>query len=163
MTNTRSRKRRWVQTLSSIGAFAVAGATALFLVGVYALVSHVDIADATPASAETSFEAARERFAGTDPLVRLTRQNGVVRGNVVAREHPSQVRPDALYLMTWSSHDERLVRLRLPLWLWRIVDDGSMGDIVGDLDLRAADIDHHGPGLVLDQHEPGRQRLMWAE
>ena len=88
---------------------------------------------------------------------------GAVRGTVRRREFPSLVRPDALRLIVWDADDERLVSARIPLWLWRIVDDGSMGDLVDDLDLAVDDIDHHGPGLVLDHQEAHRRVLLWAE
>ena len=123
-----------------------------------------DLADANPEAAETSFEQARGRFLGSEPLVRVTLENGDLRGEVTRRALPSQIRPDTLHLMTWDSDDERIVRVQIPLSLWRILDDGSMGDLVGDLDLSVEDIDHHGPGLILDHQDARRQRvLLWAE
>ncbi len=86
------------------------------------------------------------------------------------RAEPSQVQPEALHLMLWDPRDERLVNVRIPLWLLRFADDGTVTfseeerDLVGDLDLTVADLDHHGPGLVLDYQDGDRERvLLWAE
>ena len=94
----------------------------------------------------------------------MTLENGDLRGTVIRRALPSEIRADTLHLMTWDADDERIVRVQIPLSLWRILDDGSMGDLVGDLDLSVEDIDHHGPGLILDHQDARRQRvLLWAE
>ena len=85
-----------------MAAAAVAGTLVLVVIGVRGFVRYVDIADATPATAETSFEEAREHFAGTEPLVHLASENGAVRGTVRRRARPSLVRPDALRLMIWD-------------------------------------------------------------
>lgn len=142
----------------------MAGTAAIIVIGFYAVVSHIDLADANPEAAETSFEQARGRFLGSEPLVRVTLENGDLRGKVIRRALPSEIRPDTLHLMTWDADDERIVRVQIPLSLARILDDGSMGDLVGDLDLSVEDIDHHGPGLILDHQDARRQRvLLWAE
>ena len=72
--------------------------------------------------------------------------------------------------MVWDPDEERLVNVRIPLWFLRFSDNGTVdfsaadGDIVGDLDLSFEDIDHHGPGLVLDYQDADRERvLLWTE
>ena len=162
--NTPSRRRPWSKTLVTIAVTVTAGTAAIIVLGFYAVVSHLDLANANPEAAQKSFEQTRDRFLGSEPLVRVTLENGDLRGEVIRRTLPSKIRPDTLHLMTWDSDDERIVRVQIPLWLGRILDDGSMGDLVGDLDLSVEDIDHHGPGLILD-HQDARQLrvLLWAE
>ncbi|MDE0830975.1 MAG: hypothetical protein OSB03_17415, partial [Vicinamibacterales bacterium] len=70
----------------------------------------------------------------------------------------------------WDPDEERLVSARMPLWLLRLGDDETVdfsagdSDIIGDLDLNIADLDNHGPGLVLDYQEPDRERVRrWTE
>ena len=170
MTNQKSRQRTWVIALVSIAAVAVFGTVVLIGLGVYVFTSNVDIDDATPETAELSFEAARAPFVGDDPLIRLTRENGRVRAEVLRRNRPSEVRPESLHVMVWDPSDERLVEVRIPLWLLRFGDNAMVnfseadGDIVGDLDLSLEDIDYHGPGLVLDYQDGDRERvLLWTQ
>jgi len=170
MTQQHSRKQTWVIALVSIAALGVFGTIVLIGLGVYVVTSNVDIQDATPETAELSFQEARTRFIGEEPLIRLTRENGDIRAEVVRHDRRSDVRPVSLHVMVWDPDEERLVNVRLPLWLLRFGDNATVdfseadGDIVGDLDLSIEDIDYHGPGLVLDYQEEDRERvLLWTE
>ena len=170
MTNPGSRKRTWVIALVSIAALAVFGTVVLIGLGAYVFMSNVDIQDATPETAEHSFQEALAQFIGDEPLIRLTREHGEVQAEVLRRDRPSDVRPESLHVIVWDPREERLVNVRIPLWLLRFGDNATVdfseadGDIVGDLDLSLEDIDHHGPGLVLDYQDADRERvLLWAE
>lgn len=170
MTNQKSRKRTWVIALVSIAALGVFGTVVLIGLGVYVFMSNVDIEDATPETAELSFQEARAHFIGDQPLIRLTRENGRVRAEVLRRDRPSDVRPESLHVMVWDPSDERLVKVRIPLWLLRFGDNATVDfseaddDIVGDLDLTLEDIDYHGPGLVLDYQDADQERvLLWTQ
>ena len=112
----------------------------------------------------------RAPFVGDEPLVGLTRENGDIQVEVLRRDQPSDVRPRWLHVMVWDPSEERLVNVRVPLWLLRFGDNATVnfsetdGDVVGDLDLTLDDLDHHGPGLVLDYQDADRERvLLWAE
>ena len=170
MTNQKSRQRTWVIALVSIAALAVFGTVVLIGLGVYVFTSNVDIEDATPETAELSFQEARAPFVGDDPLIRLIRENGRVRTEVLRRDRPSELRPESLHVMVWDPSDERLVEVRIPLWLLRFGNNATVnfsetdGDVVGDLDLSVEDIDYHGPGLVLDYQDADRERvLLWTQ
>ena len=170
MTNQKSRTRTWVIALVSIAALAVFGTVVLIGLGVYVFMSNVDIEDTTPETAELSFQEARAPFSEDEPLIRLTRENGSVRAEILRRDRPSDVRPESLHVMVWDPSEERLVNVRIPLWLLRFGDNATVdfseadGDIVGDLDLSLEDIDYHGPGLVLDYQDTDRERvLLWAQ
>ena len=170
MTNQKSRKQTWVIVLVSIAALAVFGTLVLIGLGVYVFTNNVDIEDVTPETAGLSFQEARAHFIEDEPLIRLTRENGKVRAEVLRRDRPSVARPESLHVMVWDPSEERLVRVRIPLWLLRLGDNTTVdfseadGDIVGDLDLTLEDIDHHGPGLVLDYQDADRERvLLWTQ
>ena len=170
MATQKSRKRTWIIVLASIVGLGVFGMVVLVGLGVYVFMNNVNIEDATPETAELSFREARARFIGDEPLIRLTRENGDIQAEILRRDRPSDVRPAALHVMVWDPDEERLVNVRLPLWVRRFSDNGTVdfsaadGDIVGDLDLSFEDIDHHGPGLVLDYQDADRERvLLWAE
>jgi hypothetical protein len=170
MTTQKSRRRTWIIALVSIAALAVTGTVTLIGLGVYAFVSNVDIEDATSESADATFEEALARLAGDEPLIHVARVDGRIQAEVRRRDQANNTPPESLHVMVWDPDDERLVNIRIPLWLLRFGDNATVdfsaaeGDIVGDLDLTLADIDHHGPGLVLDFQDAGRERvLLWAE
>ena len=170
MTTQKSRTRTWVIALASIAALGIFGAVVVVGLGVYVFMSNVDIEAATPETAAVSFREVRATFSEDEPLIRLTRENGRVRTEVLRRDQPSDVLPVALHVMVWDPDDERLVNVRIPLWLLRFGDSTTVdfseadGDVVGDLDLSIDDLDHHGPGLVLDYQDEDRERvLLWAE
>ena len=170
MTNHMPRRRTWVIALVSFAALAVFGTVVLIGLGVHVLMNNVDIQDATPETAELSFQEARAQFTGHEPLIRLTREHGGVQAEVLRRDRPSDVRPESLHVMVWDPSEERLVNVRVPLWLLRFGDNATVdlpeadGGIVGDLDLSLEDIDHHGPGLVLDYQDADQEQvLLWAQ
>ena len=166
MPKQSSRKGTWVIALVSIAALAVVGTVTLVGLAVYLFANNVDFANSTPEATAARFDTARARFDGDQPLIQLTRQDGRVRVEVNRRERPSGAKPESLHVMAWEPGDGRLVSARLPLWLLRLSDDATVdfaadnGNIVGDLDLDIADLDHHGPGLVLDYQEPNRERVL---
>ena len=170
MPNQKSRKRTWIIALVTIAALAVFGAVVLIGLGVYVFISHVDIEDATPKTAALIFQEARAPFVGDNPLIRFTRENGRVRAEVLRRDLPSEGRPELLHVTVWDPSDERLVNVRIPLWLLRFGDNATVdfseadGDVVGDLELSLWDIDYYGPGLVLDYQDDDRERvLLWTQ
>ena len=170
MPTPTSRKRTWVIALVSIAALGVVGTVTLIGLAVYLFTSNVDFARATPRTAEANFQKARARFGGVQPLIQLSRQDGRIDAAVNRREQASDIKPTSLHVMAWDPDEERLVNARMPLWLLRFGDDASVdfssgdSDIMDDLDLSIADLDHHGPGLVLDYAEPNRERvLLWTE
>ena len=170
MTHQKSRRRTWVIALVTVAALAVTGTVTLIGLPVNAFMSNVNIEDATAETATLSFEQARARFLGDEPLIYLTRTNGQVEAEVRRRAQASDTRPASLHLMVWDPDDERLVNLRIPLWLLRFGDDATVdfseadGDVVGNLNVSIDDLDHHGPGLLLDYQDEGRERvLLWTE
>lgn len=165
-----SRKRTWVIALVSIAALGVVGTITLVGLAVYLFTSNVDFASATPRTADANFEEARAQLGAAPALITLTRQDGRIRADVNRSERASEVKPTSLHVMAWDPDQERLVNARMPLWLLRFGDDASVdfsageSDIMDDLDLSLDDLDHHGPGLVLDYAEPSRERvLLWTE
>lgn len=170
MPKPTSRKRTWVIALVSIAALGVVGTITLIGLAVYLFTSNVNFDRATPSTADTSFEQARARFGDELPLIQLSRKDGRVQAEVIRHEHESDVKPTWLHVMAWDPDESRLVNARMPLWMLRFGDDATLdlsdndNDVMRDLDLSVADLDHHGPGLVLDYAEGNRERvLLWTE
>ena len=93
MTNQRSRKRTWVIAIASIAALAVFGTVVLIGLAVYAFTSNVDFEDATPETAELSFQEVRAPFIREEPLIQLTGDNREVQAELRRRDRPSDVWP----------------------------------------------------------------------
>ena len=170
MTQPKFRKRTWVIALVSIAVLGVFGTVVLVGLGIYVVMNNFNIEDASPETAELSFQEARTRFAGDEPLIRLTREDGEIQAEVVRHDRRSEIRPVTLHVMVWDPDEERLVNVRLPLRVSRFGDNATVDfseadvDIVGDLDVSLEDIDYHGPGLVLDYQDEDPERvLLWTE
>ena len=137
--------------------------------GVYVFFQHVDIDDASAADADRSFDEARARFAGQTPLLSLADHEW----SVNRRPSTADAKPRTLRVMAWETSDERLVNLSIPFWLLRLGDEDAVdlnfNDLddeaaLRDLDLTVADLDRHGPGLIIDYDAPRDGRvLVWAE
>lgn len=161
-----SRKRTWVIALVSIAALGVIGTVTLVGLAMYLFTSNVDFDRATPGTANSTFAEARARFGDDMPLIQLSRQDGRVKAEVTRHEREIDAKPTWLHVMAWDPDESRLVNARMPLWLLRFGDDATVdlsandNDAVGDLDLSIADLDHHGPGLVLDYAEGDRERVL---
>ena len=71
--------------------------------------------------------------------------------------------------MARETDDERLVSLSIPFWLLRLGDDDAVDlnfnnlddeAALHDLDLTVADLDRHGPGLIVDYDAPRDGRIL---
>ncbi|MDA1093169.1 MAG: hypothetical protein O3A25_07860 [Acidobacteria bacterium] len=170
MPKSSSRKRTWIIALVSLAALGVLGMVTLIGLAVYVFTSNVDFARVTPSAAETNFEEARAQFGAARPLIQLSREDGRIHAEVNRLDQASDIAPTSLHVMAWDPEKERMVSARMPLWLLRFGDDTTVdfssreNDIMQDLNLSIADLDHHGPGLILDYAEPDRERvLLWTE
>ncbi len=125
----------------TIGVVAFLGVCVLAVggVGVCVFFQHVDIDDASASAADRSFDEARARFVGETPLQRLSDHEW----SVNRRPTGSNTKLRTLHVMAWETDGEAALR---------------------DLDLTVADLDRHGPGLIIDYDAPRDGRvLVWAE
>ena len=133
------------------------------------------------ASAVAAFAEVRARFPAAEPPL------AVEQGRIVVKEEPpsapAPVTAAAAYIMTWQPRDQRLGRVRLPLWLARIAteplpldalaglggNEGVAGLMVAmqqgnSLGIRIADLAPYGRALLLDAVAPdGTHVIMWSE
>ena len=161
--------KTWVGVTIGIVAFVGVCVLAVGGAGVYVFFQHVDIDDASAADADRSFDEARARFAGQTPLLSLADHEW----SVNRRPSTADAKPRTLRVMAWETSDERLVNLSIPFWLLRLGDEDAVdlnfNDLddeaaLRDLDLTVADLDRHGPGLIIDYDAPRDGRvLVWAE
>lgn len=124
----------------------------------------VDVEEADRPEALRRFSAARAAFAGQEPMLDLDAS-----GRVVRRADPPDARPRALErleVLAYRAGDERLVSAHVPFWFFRLKRPALEYVLRGtglDLDrlqLTAADLERHGPGLVLDEASGNGDRLL---
>jgi hypothetical protein len=80
--------------------------------------------------------------------------------------HPQGLRAQTLHVMTWKGSEEEVMKADLPLWLMRF----SSVNILSHLGIAPAryrltveDVARFGPGIIVDQRDPGQQVLIWVE
>jgi len=162
-------KRRWIPIVIGI-VFLI------FVLGVGAVIfsvawfrQHLNVTEASHASAVEQFDAVRAKFAGQRPLLEL--RDGQPEYVAEREKEPrSTVQITTLHLLAWDEDDEELVRFSLPFWLLRMksgpIGFSSYASGIDRVSLRPEDIERHGPGLILDVTEDRRGRgrvLIWAE
>ena len=159
--------KKWAVVVVAIVAAGFYGLVVVVGLGIYAFTSHVDIDRGTDeAAARRTFEEARARFTDQPPLLTMGAD-----GPVVDRSTPTGVQPtlETLHVMAWEQDEDRLITLRIPMWLIRLSGDGNVdfdlddGDL-SSLELTLEDLERHGPGLVVDYASDHHDRvLIWTE
>lgn len=160
------KRRRWLGRLIIIVAVLAALGLALSA-ALFSAWSESEPAD--EAAATAAFAAA---LAGCeDPRPYLwVEAGGAVRVDR-GLEEPVPSALGFLHLLLWDAGSEQLLRIDLPWWFVRMKFTRSMNlgtlttALAGDwehLDLRVSDrdLEHRGPGLVLDHRPSGGRRLM---
>jgi hypothetical protein len=111
----------------------------------------------------------RAKFAGQQPLIQLIdgRPQYVAER---ATQTESNARLTTMHVMAWDDEEGKLVTFDIPFWLLRLksgpiqLSAYSQGWDDRGVSFNIADIERHGPGLVLDVDEPNQGRvIIWAE
>jgi hypothetical protein len=148
-----------------VGLMAVAG---YFVYKQFAF----EAAPATQSAVEHEFARVLDRYKGQKPLIEM--RDGEP---VAAPEPPPGSRStvhtiEALHILVWQPDEGKVFRMNIPFWIMRMskgrpVHLGRELSEDGEpfrLKVTAEDIEHRGPGLILDFTKPGRERvLVWAE
>jgi hypothetical protein len=145
----------------------VVAATGGLLFSGWAWTRWVDMERVGPEAAARAFEAARAPRQGRPPLVTFGESGATVRRE---REERPPVRVSVLRVLFYQPAEERLVRAEVPMWFLKMKGPGARYALHGtgvDLDalgLTPADLERHGPGLVLDHAaSSGEPLLVWTE
>jgi hypothetical protein len=124
-----------------------------------------DSVDADEAVATRSFDEARARFKGQQPILEL-RDDKVA----LLRKAPD-IAParelQSVHVLTWNAEEGTLSTVTLPFWLLRLQDSGVDVSIDADgtrLTMTMDEVERYGPALVLDHlEEDGSRVLVWTE
>jgi hypothetical protein len=165
------RVKTWVWVVAGIAVLTIVAFLTVIGLGVYVALHNVQVSPATAASAEQEFASARERFKDQPPLI-LIDEDGHVKSSAPAgtstgsRPTPLQ----SLHVMAWDPGADKLVHAKVPFWVLRLTHHGArlrFGTDEIDLEhlhLTIEDVEHHGPGLILDHRDrSGSHVLLWAE
>ena len=160
-------RRTWVSVL--IASVIIIGLLAIAVVGgtVYFFYRHIDARFTAPETAERTFEEARGRFAGQQPLIEVESDEPLVR-------HPTGSRREvqSLHALVYDESSGKLTHLDVPGWLLRLMSVGghlrlANMEAFGDDEtakLTLEDLERHGPGLVIDvRRHHGARLLVWTE
>jgi len=173
-----SKTKTWVWVVFGILGFFVLLCIAVIGGGIFMFRTHVHANAVPKQAAQQQFDAQRNRFAGQQPLVQVSKTEDLDDKVVVHRPSGTALRHDlqAIHVLTYDERNGQLVTVDVPLWLarWALKDRGDNGHgrvRFGDRsvefeagDLTFEDIERHGPGLILDANDTrGAQVLVWAE
>jgi len=155
------------------GLIGLALFACLILVGsvAYLALRHLEVQNVSPAFAERQFEEIRSRFQGQEPMIDF---EGETWGEPIIHRAPADARPEplrTLHVLAFNRRDGKLVQLDLPFWLLRLKSGAGVLRLPSldlaefeRMELRAEEIEKHGPGLLMD-HEgrAGERVLLWVE
>jgi len=164
MSARRKTLRSVLIATAIIVCLAVAGGIAGTVVYVR---SRVHSEPVSQSDAAVQFERARSRFAGATPLIELASDDQPVlhRPSTTERHEIHSLRA-----LVYDPSKGTLAHMDLPGWALRLAAAGgrfrlaNLG-IVGDEQqrVRYEDLEHQGPGVILDATRRGRRVLVWTE
>jgi hypothetical protein len=123
----------------------------------------------TAHSAHQTFDEVARRFKGQEPMLVIEDGEAVLNKSTLTHKR-SHI--ETLHVMAWDPQEERVISLDIPFWLIRMTNGHPIRLSAGDrndderpnLKITAADLERHGPGLILLQAEPGGDRvIVWAQ
>ena len=164
----------WVSVL--IASVIIVGIVAVAAVGgaAFFIYRHVNTTFTPSDRAEVEFSKSRSRFEGQRPLIELRHDDDPVIHRELLKEGAPKHKLDALRVLAYDQHANKLVRVSIPFWLLRMApskhlsflnDNGFDVDVDSDrVRLTVEDLERRGPGLLLDTVDRrGSRVLVWTE
>jgi hypothetical protein len=162
--------KTWVWVLIGIAAAFVLCIVAIAGAGVYFFTQHVQTSTASADAATKEFDAARLRFKGQAPLLRLDSADRAIADRRIEDLPGSTTKPQSLNVLAWNPDRDHLVRVSIPFWLLRLgrrnmnINTNDRDFNFDRLNLNAEQLDRVGPILILDSVTPVGQRvLVWTQ
>jgi hypothetical protein len=161
--------RRWVPIVLGVVATLVLGMIALAGSCAYLVHKQVQVTQAASAS-DYDREAAAilARFPGVPPLVVEGESGPELSRKALALRQKRGGAISNLHILVFSTHENKLVRLTLPMWLLRMSPDGKMDINSDDVNLENVrlsieDLEGAGPGPLFQRRADDSRVLVWAE
>jgi len=160
--------RTWLWIILGFVGVCVLGMSIIAGAGVYFVSKHINVRATTSASALQTFETARARFTGQQPLIELDALDRAHEVRRIADLPTSDTKPTDLHVLVWKASDNQLVNVSVPFWVLRLGRqkmDFSGADFNFDqLHINPADLERIGPALVLDYRRTSGERvLIWTQ
>jgi nitrate reductase NapE component len=161
------KKRTWLWVALGIFAFLFVLGVGGIAFTVYWFGNHMEIVETPAPDAAKAFDEVRAKFPGQRPLLEFRDGEPQVPSPDTST---SSVSLTTLHVIAFDEGEGRLVRVDVPFWLLRLKSGPiAFSSYTSGFDdrrarVRVADIERHGPGIVLDLSEPREGRvLIWAE
>jgi hypothetical protein len=167
-------KRTWLWVI--LGIFGTIVLFVVVLIGgaIYMFRTHVKAEYTASPVAEQEFTRQRERFRGQQPLVEVTEGKNDRDDVPTVHRPPSDARRVAVHtlrVLIYDVNEGRLIHADIPGWVLRLMPEGRSNVYSGDygsFDMRRnritiEDLERHGLGLVMDQHNRNTRILVWSE
>ncbi len=161
-------RKTWISIVLAALIIVVVLGLAVIGGGAYFVYRHVQARFVGVDTAAADFSRERARFAGQTPLIGFDADDEPVVNRPPGSAPEQEVR--VLHALVYDANAHKLVQAEVPGWLIRLMSAG--GTIrIANIDLSGsegrvtlADLERHGPGLVLDRHTSrGSQVLIWVE
>jgi hypothetical protein len=166
----RKTKRTWISIAIAIGIIFVVLGVAMLGTAFYVFRRHVSAQFVSTERAQEEFQRTRQRFAGQQPLIDLSRGS---HEPIIHERTGNGAEIETVRVLAFEPAAGKLVHVSLPFWLLRMTPSKnftfrSEGDFDFDSDrvhLTVDDLERAGPGLILDTRDPrkGTLVLVWAE
>ena len=158
--------RTWVKVTLGGAALIAVVVVALAGTGAYYVFRHMETHTGGEPEAAQAIDAIKARFGSRPPLIEIVDPvRGDIRINRAAQA--SSARVDTIHVINWKSDTRELSRTQVPLWLMRFSTVNvlsQLGIAPEKFRLTVSDIEHYGPGVVVDYGSPGKFRmLLWVE
>jgi hypothetical protein len=167
-TSAERTRKTWISILIAAAVIIAIGCVLLVGGGIYIARRYMASTTIAAPEAGAMFEAARAKLENAEPLLEVRGDELVVNRTP---DRPSR-ELSAMHVLAYDPDAGRMVNVTVPGWLLRFVGRGRARINVNDSDLgrhlngqvSLDDLQHHGPGLVIDTTEPdGKHVLVWTE
>ena len=162
-------KRRWITCLVGVLLLLVAGMVVLAGSCAYVVRQQVQVESASSiADFEREATSVLARFKDVPPLIEDGPSGPAVSRKAIKARGKQGGHIANLRILVFSTHEHKLVRLSLPMWLLRMSPDGNVDFNSGEADfdkvhLSIADLELAGPGPLFIRSRKDSHVLVWTE
>jgi hypothetical protein len=165
-----ANKRTWISILIAGVVIVVMLGVALVGGSAYWIYRHFNTRFTSNESAVAEIDGERARFNGQQPLVEMRPGEDPIVHRAASRVRQTELR--AIHALFYDPRARKLVRANFPFWVLRVAPRSQLSffsddsELFGDLHLTLEDLEHQGPGLVLDMKDVpirGGQALVWTD
>jgi hypothetical protein len=169
---SQGNRKTWVSVV--IASVIIIGIVAGAAIGgtAYFIYRHVNTEFTPTNNADQQFAAARQRFAGQQPLIEMRKHDEPLLHRELLPASMPAGKLQTLRVLAYDPDASKLVNVSIPFWLLRMAPTkhvSFMQDAGIDFDsdgvrLTLDDLERRGPGLILDQLDRrGSRVLVWSE